>query len=52
MEIQVKIERLRLDCENSDLQITACQNQLKKCELLLVCHDILFINLEYCFVLL
>ncbi|KAH9286887.1 Mediator of RNA polymerase II transcription subunit 4 [Echinococcus granulosus] len=35
MELQKKIEKLRADCSNSDLQINACQKQLKKCELLL-----------------
>ncbi|VDN96569.1 unnamed protein product [Rodentolepis nana] len=34
MEIQTKIERIRADCENSDAQINACQQNLKKCELL------------------
>lgn len=38
MEVQLKIEKLRADCENSDAQINACQHHLKKCELLLVCH--------------
>lgn len=44
METQIKIEKLRLDCGNSDLQISACRNNLKKCELLLVCDDILLIK--------
>ncbi|KAL5962161.1 Mediator of RNA polymerase II transcription subunit 4 [Taenia solium] len=35
MELQNRIEKLRADCGNSDLQISACQKQLKKCELLL-----------------
>ncbi|KAM3179107.1 hypothetical protein ACTXT7_001245 [Hymenolepis weldensis] len=35
MEVQLKIEKLRADCENSDAQINACQHHLKKCELLL-----------------
>ncbi|VDM31809.1 unnamed protein product [Hydatigera taeniaeformis] len=30
MELQSKIEKLRADCSNSDLQISACQRQLKK----------------------
>nr|CDS16087.1 mediator complex subunit [Echinococcus granulosus] len=30
MELQKKIEKLRADCSNSDLQINACQKQLKK----------------------